>query len=345
MTTVFTSLTPHRHGITNRFAIFEGTRRELASLRSDLVTFPEVLHAAGFATAAFTGDAGLDGVHGFARGFDVYYDSVPFAGFSSTVPRALDWLSRRGAQPFFMFLHGYDAHGQGPWPPAQPDRSGRFQELRRATISGHNLDVPEDERRAWRAVYDSRAAHADEGVGRFLDALAAMPELSSRTAVIIMADHGEELFERGGVDHGTTLYDEVLRVPLLVRVPGRKPRRVAAQVRLLDVAPTILDLLGVKDPRFKAQAQGVSLRPLLDGGELPPMDALSETDFLYSVSKRSVRLAGGRKLIFDLENLTRECYDLRRDPGERADLCAKDAAAGRETDRRLRSLLDLPQEK
>ena len=354
MMTAFTSVYPHRHGVTNRFESFDRERREPSRLPRSMTTLAEAFKNAGWDTAAFTGEAGLERVHGFDRGFDVYYDSITFAGFETTAPLALEWLKARGPRPFFLFLHGYDVHGENPLPPGfksrfdpldDPDRLGRvgdeYLELRLAAIEGRRGPASARDKEFWRAVYDERVARADERLGRFLTELEAMPGFSTGVVVAVMSDHGEELLERGGVDHGMTLYDEVLRTALIVRAPDLVPRRVKAQARLLDLAATLLDLAGVSDARFSAQAQGVSLRPLMEGRPLA-LDSLAETDYLFRASLRALRTSDGRKLVFDLESLERRLYDLRADPGETRDLAGQDPGAVKELDARLRRLLDLP---
>ncbi|MDX6770106.1 MAG: sulfatase-like hydrolase/transferase [Elusimicrobiota bacterium] len=351
MGTAFTSLLPGRHGLKNRYVSagvsekgFVGlgfNNPNINRLSPHARTLAEAFRDAGWDTAAFTGDAGLDKAYGFARGFEVYHDSRPFAGFDSTVPPALDWLARRGERPFFLFLHGYDAHGQ--YEGREPGRADRYRELRRAYLEGRMPALTPAEKAAVTAAYDEQVARADERVGAFLDAAARLPAASSGVVVALMSDHGDELFERGGVDHGPTLYDEVLRVVLAVAGPGIAARRVDQQVRLLDLAPTLLDLAGVSDERFGAQAQGVSLRPLMRG-ERRELDAVAETDYLYRFSKVALRTARGEKLVMDLESLRSERYDLRADPGETRDLADADPAATAALEKRLRAALGVPDE-
>jgi arylsulfatase A-like enzyme len=137
------------------------------------------------------------------------------------------------------------------------------------------------------------------------------------------------------------LYDEVIRALLLFRVPGVAPRKAAAQVRLIDVMPTVLELLGVESAPAKAQMQGASLVPAL-GGRAAGLDALSETDFLFRASKRSLRTADGWKLIFDLETLGTELYDVKKDTAEAVDLSSREPARAAALQARLRELMDLP---
>jgi arylsulfatase A-like enzyme len=180
-------------------------------------------------------------------------------------------------------------------------------------------------------VYDEEIRFTDAGIGELLDDLGGLG-LADDTLVVVTADHGEELLERGWLGHTRTLYEEVVRVPFIVRAPASAGARVVeAPVSLVSLAPTILDYLGV-DAR-DADFQGPSLRPLIDGSgdvELPPVR--SEVRFIVLnpdnilaekiAFKRSL-IDGHFKLIKDFRAQTLELYDLEHDPGERENLAAE----------------------
>ncbi|MDD5629079.1 MAG: sulfatase [Elusimicrobia bacterium] len=329
MLSLFTSLYPHQHTVVNRYAVFNARRRELAKLPYQFLTLAQVLKEAGYATAAFTGGAGLGRASGLGRGFDVYVDSATFGGFAATLPQALAWLQGRRDRPFFLFVHGYDVHGQfGP-------RDDSWMARRAQTIAGAPGPASDEEVRARRAGYDARVARADALLGSFLERLGAMPGLRQRAVVVVFSDHGDELHEHGGVDHGMTLYDEVIRAVLMIRVPGLAPRRIPEQARLIDLLPTVLELLEVEAPaRLREQMRGVSLQPLLAGQPLA-LDAFSETDFLLHSCRRSLRSAGGWKLIADELGDSRELYDLGTDPGERHNLLTSRPAVAFDLQKKL----------
>ncbi len=336
----FTSLYPHQHGMTNKFALFTETRKEEARLPRRFVTLAQVFKQAGYETAAFTGDAGVEGRFGFSRGFDVYYDGETFAGFETTFPMALAWLKAHPKGPHFLFIHGYDVHGQyrglGPG-----SREKEFLALRMKTIKGEPIKMSKAQVRFWRGRYDRQVLRADGRFGRFWDELSKLPS-SKRTVVLIIADHGDQFYEHGGFDHGMTLYDELLRVPLIVRVPGQTGRRVAQQVRAVDVMPTLVDWLGLPaSPALRRQMQGRSLLPLLRGKPLA-LDALSETSFLLQAEKRSLRTPDGWKLILDLETLAPQLYDLRVDPEEHDNLADARPALTKQLSARLLKLMQSP---
>jgi choline-sulfatase len=322
---IFTSLPPKEHGVVNKYAILTRDVREPARLPAAARTLAQVLRDSGWATAAFTGDAGIDPESGMARGFDVFWSSAPFGGFSETFPRALDWLKERGGESFFLFVHGYDVHGQHRDPAGPDPRQEEFMALRSATIRGEKPDA--SGAGLWSDRYDRRAGAADGRFGEFIAALDAVEGLKDRALVVVLSDHGDELFEHGGIDHGTTLYDEALRMTLLLRAPGLAPGRVKEQVRAIDVMPTVLDWARPREARrVRRRMRGESLLPFASGRGRA-RDAFSETDFLLHASKRSLRTADGWKLIHDRLNNTRELYDLRADPGERRNLFESDPRA------------------
>ena len=339
---IFTSLYPHDHRMVNKFASFASEHMELSKLSSSIVTLAQVFKENGFATAAFTGGAGVKGDFGFKNGFDLYSDSRTFGGFRDTVPQAAAWLRKPRAAPFFLFLHGYEAHGQYPVSPdfksrfADPRYLGRFKgtpeesrALRIQTVKNEPIVVSTADVRFLMDRYDERILRGDEQLGRFLETLREL-KLDGRTVIVALSDHGEQFDEHGGFDHGTNLYEELIHVPLLIHVPSQAPSRVDSQVRLIDVMPTLIDLLHLRISQgARRQMEGVSLKPLMDGKPLD-IDAFSETDFLLHVFKRSLRTNPGWKLIYDINmdgEDRDELYDLKKDPREKYDLVKRSPGA------------------
>jgi arylsulfatase A-like enzyme len=321
--------------VENKYSVFTPERKTLSRLPRRFSTMAQVFRRNGYATAGFTGDAGVGSGFGFSEGFDVYLDSVSFGGLDASFPLALDWLKTHQDRRFFLFIHGYDVHGQFPEPAgfksrfADPGYRGRFTggeseflDLRMRTIKGEPISISTGDARFWMDRYDEKTVQADERFGRFWKAFSALPA-AKRTIVVVMSDHGEQFGEHGGFDHGMNLYDELLRVPLIVRAPQGPAARIDGQVRLIDVMPTLADWLGLKATEAtRRQMQGTSLLPLMAGRPLA-LDAFSETSFLLQTEQWSLRAADGWKLIDDLESLTPQLYDLRRDPKETRDLAAE----------------------
>jgi len=348
----FTGVYPSRHKVVNKFVPMPDGRRALADLRQlspGLVTLTETLKAGGYATGGFTGDAGVNGAFGFDQGFDVYTDSVPpFSGMGQSIDKALTWLSGLAGGKFFLFLHGYDVHGQCM--PAggydrrfvDPGYDRRYngtpeeqRDLRERGLREGRLDLRGEDIAFWRAVYDEKAARMDAEFARFIGKIESMG-LADNTVFVLVSDHGTELAEHGRLDHGFTLYDETIHVPLIIVPPKmRRGKVIRRQVSTLGLMPTILDLVGAPAGAAAAgQMQGRSLAPLLLGKGRSE-DVLSETDYRLYTHKRSIRTADGWKLIETLETGRAELYHVRRDPREAVDLAGREELRVDELRRKL----------
>ncbi len=245
---------------------------------------------------------------------------------------ATAWLhGREGDDPFFLWVHYVDPHPPYSRPGVTHDKSFRGDALAaapRATTLDLRLSSPDvarlrsgeirldtDEKEAVRELYRAEVAAVDDAVGVLMSAL-EREGLAAGTLVIVVADHGEEFWEHGGVEHGHTTYDELVHVPLIVRWPERlRPRRVPNQVRLVDVLPTVLDLLG--DPPPPA-LDGRSLRPLLTGDDSSDQPAALVECMLFSEERIAVRTDRRKFVRWDIGK--QEIYDLMADPDEHRDL-------------------------
>jgi arylsulfatase A-like enzyme len=282
-------------------------------------TLPALLRKAGFATQAVTSHLYVSAVYGLDEGFD-HLDFHQDRKATDVANRAMDLLDRFGDRPFFVFLHFYDPH----WHYDPPEATRRiFEEPYAGSITGRLQDfskrdrksVSEADRAHLLALYDGEIRYVDDELGRLLDHLRARG-LDRGTLVTVTSDHGEEFLEHGSWEHQKTLYEEVVRIPLLLAGPNVAPRREASQVSLLDVAPTVLAWAGVDIP---SEMRGQSLLSTVPGRE-----AYGETDHTVD-GTRKVFVRGGEsrwKGIFSLDPLdarvrTEEWYDLSADPGER----------------------------
>jgi arylsulfatase A-like enzyme len=338
----FTGVYPSEHRMVNKFSVYTPDEQKLANLKElapELVTLADIFRQNGYATGAFTGNAGVSGGFGYDQGFDVYYfEQGKFGGLDESIPRALAWLKANRHRPFFLFLHGYDAHGQNT--PADgldyrfvdKNYDGKYrgteqeQEiLREEGLEKRQLTMRDADVRFWRAVYDEKINRADEQFARFLAEFDQLG-VNDRTIFVLTSDHGTEFYEHRRFDHGFTLYNELLHVPLVVKVPGRFAGKVVAdRVGSIDVMPTILELAGLSVPeKARRQLRGASLVPALRG-ERVTRDVFSETDYRQYTYKRSVITPDGWKLVYTLEDKSRELYDLDADPGEQKDLAASES--------------------
>ncbi len=350
--TWFTGVYPSEHRMVNKFAVFNAREQKPANLHDrapNLVTLAQLMRLNGYATGGFTGNAGVSGGFGFETGFDVYYqEKNTFGGFDLSVPKALEWVRANRDRKFFLFLHGYDCHGQR-LPPGgldyrfvDPNYDKRYtgspqeqellreEGLDRGRLTMRNADV-----KFWRAVYDEKIARADARFQQFLDEFDALG-LTAKRVFVLTSDHGTEFYEHRRFDHGFALYDEHVRVPLVVKLPNQTGGKlVPHRVSSIDVMPTVLDLAGATVPDgARRQLRGTSLAPALKG-ELVARDVFSETDYREYTYKRSVVSPDGWKLIYTLESRTRELYDLTADPGETNDLSKADPRRADELQKRL----------
>lgn len=332
--TWFTGVYPSEHRMTNKFAVYNAKEQKLANLKDlapNLTTLADILKQNGYATGGFTGNAGVSGGFGFEQGFDVYFhERAIFGSMDRSIPEALKWLKANRDKKFFLFLHGYDCHGQ--FTPTKGfdyrfvDKNydmkytGSEQEqelLREQGLDQGKLTLREEDVRFWRAIYDEKIQRVDEKFKHFLTEFDKLG-VTDKTLFVVTSDHGTEFYEHRRFDHGFTLYDEQIHVPLIIKLPDAKnaPRIITDRISSIDLMPTVLDLLDIPiSERLKKQMRGTSLVPTVTGHK-DSRDVFSETDYRLYTYKRSVIASDGWKLIYTLENKSCELFDLNADPSE-----------------------------
>lgn len=312
---LFTGLLPSEHGIRDNVS---------PAVVPEVPLLAEVFRKNGFATAAFVSSVVLSAQSGLDRGFDVY--SGDFEGASGdaqflntvqkkgadTIAEAVKWLEARRGERFFLWVHLYEPHD--PYEPPEPYAT----------------------RYAGR-LYDGEVAWTDELVGRLEDRLAGLG-LEDKAALIVTSDHGEGLGEHGESLHGFFAYQTTLRVPLLVRAPGvRAGTRVKSTVRLVDIAPTALELAGIPAPPASGRSVAAALR---GSGQVPEPITYAETLvplLHFGWSDLRVVREGRWKYI---QAPRPELYDLETDPEERHDLAASQPSRAAAMRGALGSILD-----
>jgi choline-sulfatase len=319
------TLPAHTSLLTGTFPAFHGVRDNGSFYVGDeITTLAEVLRTRGYRTGGFVGAYVLDHRWGIGQGFDRYFDDFDLSKYamsagldaaqrpgSEVVDRALAWLGENRDDPFFAWVHLYDPHS--PYVPPEPYRS-RFP----ATMQG---------------AYDGEVASTDAQIGRLMEYLRTSGHLDG-TVVVVVADHGESLGEHGEQQHGFFVYEAAMHIPLVVAGPGVPVRVIPDQVRIVDVMPTILDLVGAEVP---AAVQGVSLLPLGRGTKLDLL-AFGETwypRYHYGWSELTEVCDGRYKFIAAPR---RELYDLQTDPGETQDLSASNPRIADALERALRDV-------
>lgn len=285
-------------------------------------TLAEALSRAGFATWGFVDGGNVRAHFGFARGFDHYEDDR--VGIERLTARARRWIEDHPTPRFFLFLHTYDIHTPYKAPSeyvaefGDPDYRGGFRPnakyFRKVERSGKGLEPREHHEVV--ARYDAGILYTDERVGAFLDWLAERGLLED-SLVVITSDHGEEFLEHGRLGHQQLHLDPNLRVPLLFRGAGLRPRVIEDTVELTDVVPTVLELLGVPPLR---EAVGRSLSPYWTAGHRPARGAYAEKG---TTPGQQTLITDRYQLLEDRRTKEVVLYDLQTDPGARKDVSAE----------------------
>lgn len=275
-----------------------------SSLAAGAPYLPEVLRSQGYRTGAFVGSIQLDPRNGFApdfdRGFDVYdagfHPIPPLTGSVSltrrsgtqVVARALAWLSRKPQSPFFLWVQLSDA------------------------------DAP------YGTSYDRGAMASDAAVGKLISGLRSQAFYDS-AVIVVTSDHGESLSAHGEETHGIFLYDETIRVPLLVKLPYQQMagKRVKGRIRLLDIAPTVLEAAGIPVP---SQMQGQSLLRVAKTNPDVDQPVYSRSDFSHEGFGWSVLESWRAGKYLYIRAPKPELYDLAADPGATRNLAQSSKA-------------------
>jgi arylsulfatase A-like enzyme len=311
-----------------------GLDRVDRQLSAELPTLAESLHAGGYRTAGFSANPVVSRRFGFDQGFESWdeEEELRWDPASALVSRALRWLDGvRG--PFFLYVHALDPHS--PYAPAPehaspfalPSYRGETDTKVLLERAGRGAGTAA-ELSFLRARYQGEVRQSDAAFGQLLDGLRARGLLDG-SLVVFTSDHGEEFLEHGGTEHGKTLYQEVIRIPLAVRLPGaaRGGTRSADVVQQIDVMPTLLALVGRSAPQG-VEGRDLSASWVGNGGRTrEPAVLFSEVRF-EQADKVSAR-SGPLKLIVNLDPVGSwradrfdELYDLAADPGEKVNLAA-----------------------
>ncbi len=266
----------------------------------------EFARADGLRTAAFTGGAHLAATVGIEGGFEAFH--VSDAMLRGDFDQISGWLDSVSGEPFFLFLHTYAAHHYQPpdecldavHPPCESELHGTDV---RGLFLGRAVELNEADRVHLQGVYDGCVYFADRQFGHVLELLEER-QLLEQLPLLLVSDHGEELYDHGSVGHGVTIpFQEVIHVPLMYRpAGGATSRRVPAVVELIDVQPTVMELLGL--PILEG-IYGESLVGLLNGDLRSSGVAFAESSSgrhhaLQGATWKAIRIDDGI-LVFDLE--------------------------------------------
>jgi arylsulfatase A-like enzyme len=231
---------------------------------------------------------------------------------------------------FFLWLYYVDPHARydppEPFRPLPSEITPARERALRSAVRRQGLTsdlISPADLEALVSLYDGEITYVDALIGQILDELDRLG-LADRTVVILNADHGEEFQDHGEFAHGHTLYDELVRVPLIISGPGVSApgRRVETPVRMLDLLPTVCEIVGAPVPE---EAEGRSLVPFLRGEDMEELPAFSEAlhQTLAEHEMKAIR-HDGYKLIYDTVSGAVELYDLRTDPAEQVNLAGQE---------------------
>jgi arylsulfatase A-like enzyme len=326
------TLPSHAGLFLSQFFSRHGVQRATQALGRHLQSLGEFFAQQGYQTAAFVDRGYLHHRYGFDQGFHLYDQRG--GGFGSILPRCQYWLENRDAStPLFLFLHSYDIHG--PYNPPEPFRNAFTEGLApsrpEVAVPDFNLfqainrrltTIPESDVEYCRALYDAGILATDQKLHAFFDWLEASGMIED-PLVILFSDHGEGFGEHGYFDHGWSVYQELIHVPLMFRFPGDVHAKtdVETVVSLIDTLPTVFDYLDWEKPE---SWQGQSLIPRMEDPSLP------EDRRLYAeLETYQAMYHGYMKLLSRAHPMARpdgkmgeklEAYNLAQDPLETENL-------------------------
>ena len=322
---IITAKYPRSHGVLKNGWVLSNTHLTLA----------EILKRNGYTTSAVISSFPLSSKFGYSRGFDHYEEGFTKDG-SSWKPeywqghkvagvfdqradvatrKAINWLRHNGKEKFFLLVHYFDPHY--PYDPPE----AYVKSFLKASMSPNERNI---------ANYDGEIRFMDSEVGKLLNTVKSVG-LDANTLIIIMADHGEGLGQHGWMQHGMYLYDEQVRIPLIMSLPDVIPTntRLNSITEAIDIAPTILDLLGLESEKGFS---GESLAPMIQGVKTLPRSAVFIERRHYKAAKFANFVVRGNKFAVRHENLkyiwaaeegTKELYNMHDDPEELSNVVEK----------------------
>ena len=324
------TLASHASMLTSLIPSHHGAVRLDTELPDEILTAGEIFKNLGYRTVSFNGGGQVSGKYALDQGFDVYQiikqpEEASDNSFKTKVVAAIEQLRHYPDRTFFFFLHTYEVHS--PYTPKkeylalfEQNYSGRLpaHETPNSILKHINIkkiEMSEQDKQHIINTYDAEIYSMDNSFGMFIDFL-KKNNLYDDAMIIFTSDHGEEFGERGLMGrHHYTLYDELLKVPLIIKFPKFKyaGRMIHEQAAGIDILPTILDVYNVPIPD---DFEGVSLLACLnDDGTTTP----------YTISQRS----GGKDTIYDCIRTNkyklygRLLFDLEQDPGELTDIASE----------------------
>jgi len=282
------TITSHMSILTGLYPANHQVYSYYQKLHPSIITLADILRRKGYFTAAFTGGGQVSGAFGFTKGFDFYNERKGAIFSEKNLPvfsnLSIDWIRENKDKPFFLFLHTYQAHD--PYSPPAPyntmftDRKARWKQVSmhrrlRKRVAKYR-SFTKEQRDNIIALYDGEIRYIDEVFIKPLMESLKQLGLYERSLIIITSDHGQEFYEHGSWIHGHSLYNELIRVPLIVKLPHSRHsgKRVENIVRSVDIMPTILEEVGLDYSGF--DLDGAALSRLIEGKEKSDRIFISE---------------------------------------------------------------------
>lgn len=326
------------------------TNKASSKLPDKFNTIAEYMTGSGYYTGAIVRNLFLNPDYNLDQGFDDYYHYPKFNKYvrsfgtalmlsalnkklfedvstEDITDKAIHWLGKHKGENFFLWIHYFDPHQ--PYAPPEkyiadssepPSRIGLKFNGAGSIRSGHF--APTASERQWiKELYDAEVRYVDENLGRLFEYLKESG-LYEDSLIIFTSDHGEEFWDHGGFEHGHALYNEVIQVPLIIKISGAsQPREENTRVSTQSLKRTILDAIGIEYESERLIAG--TLYPLLDNsGNNIKEEPLVSTALLYYEDKESI-ISGDKKYIRYLISNEEELYDLANDPDEQIELYDK----------------------
>ncbi len=322
---LFTSLYVSSHGLMTH----SQKSSDILDLRFE--TLAEALKREGYVTSAFVANRWIREEFNYHQGFDVFEQvggDIPRPSGALVREKAMKWLQGKPKRPFFLYIHFMDVHG--PYIPPYPYNTlfksekmreltpQEYMKLRYLKVEGQ-MDL-----NFYINQYDGEIRYCDYHIGKIIQYLKS-EDLFEKSIIIITSDHGEAFFEHGACDHGFTLYNEEIKVPLLMRLPESMDSEININIKpqLIDIGVTILDIIGTE---FPYEVDGLSL---VSHGKKRMKEQVRKTIYSEEYMKGFPKVAmieEDMKYIYHIpQEKIVEIYNLSKDEGEEENLLTNDA--------------------
>jgi arylsulfatase A-like enzyme len=326
----------------------------LENFATDTITLADILGRNGYTTVAFTGGAYLSSTYGFAKGFDAYQEiklygnkAIRFDEAERLAELSCDWINTNHDKGFFLFLHTYQPHD--PYANFSPQgkmflsEDAKWDQIRMETLFGegerYETSFSDEEKKNIIGLYEGEIRYTDEVLIKPIISALKDQNIYDSTILIITSDHGEEFYEHEAWLHDHNLYEEGIKIPLIIKFPNSEYEgdKIKSIIRITDIMPTILEQLDINTNQF--QFDGRSLFPILRGKEKSNRTFLSDLALrqfqtpptIITTNSNNLKLIINKEVVSpfikrksqEFNDLRIELYDLENDPMETTNLASQ----------------------